>query len=55
MVDGVKQAQLNVVWQVVRAGLMANVNLKSSPGLKLLLNEGETVGKRDATQLRQLL
>jgi hypothetical protein len=44
MVDGIKQAQLNVVWQVIRAGLMANINLKSHPGLKLLINEGETVG-----------
>ena len=45
MVDGVKQAQLNVVWQVIRAGLMANINLKSYPGLKILLQEGETVGE----------
>ena len=44
MVDGVKQAQLNVVWQVIRAGLMANINLTCNPGLKILLQEGETVG-----------
>ncbi|XP_063685899.1 fimbrin-like isoform X1 [Bolinopsis microptera] len=55
MVDGVKQSQLNVVWQVIRAGLMAHINLKSYPGLKILLNEGETVAKLMAKTPEDLL
>lgn len=55
MVDGVKQAQLNVVWQVIRAGLMANINLTCNPGLKILLQEGETVARLMAKTPEDLL
>ena len=46
MVDGIKEAHLNVVWQVIRVGLMENINFKCQPGLKHLLNieDGETAG-----------
>lgn len=45
MVDCIKEAHLNVIWQVIRVGLMDNINFKSTPGLKHLLLEDETPGK----------
>ena len=44
MVDCIKEAHLNVIWQVIRVGLMDNINFKSTPGLKHLLLEDETPG-----------
>ena len=43
MVNGNKQAILNVVWEIVRLGLMTDINLRNYPGLRNLLAEDEQI------------
>jgi len=41
--DGVPHLLLGLLWQIIRIGLLSDINLHEHPGLVLLLRDGETL------------
>eukprot|EP00123_Amoebidium_parasiticum_P015980 comp23227_c0_seq1/m.37881 comp23227_c0_seq1/g.37881 ORF comp23227_c0_seq1/g.37881 comp23227_c0_seq1/m.37881 type:complete len:627 (-) comp23227_c0_seq1:284-2164(-) len=55
LIDGVPHLCLGLIWQIIRIGLLAKVNLKFCPGLARLLEEGETIEQLMALPAEQIL
>jgi hypothetical protein len=55
IIDGIPHLCLGMIWQVIRIGLLAHINLKECSGLALLLEEGETLQDLLALPAEQLL
>jgi len=43
LMQGTGHLVLGLMWQIIRAGLFANINLQKCPGLQLLLQDGEDI------------
>lgn len=43
LVDGTQHLVLGLIWQIIKIGLLANINLKAHPELYRLLEPGETI------------
>lgn len=55
MIDGVPTLVLGLMWQVIRIGLFAQINLANCPGLARLLEAGETLEDLLALPADQIL
>ncbi|OAF69288.1 Plastin-1 [Intoshia linei] len=55
IISGVQHICLGLIWQIIKIGLFANINIQDHPGLVLLLRDGETIQDLNRLSTEELL